>query len=95
MEFKDLNEVNFLTVKTDFILDIREGGNNICKNLEIIKSLGIDYETVFKMILRAIEALKGKLADGVIERMFLDMNNVYEVNDEKVNVNLNLNSNSR
>lgn len=83
MDFKDLNEINFLSVKTDFLLDIREQGENISKNLNLIYELGIDYNTVFKMVLRAIEMLKGELSYNIIETMILDMNKIYKIEDEK------------
>lgn len=35
------------------------------------------------MILRTIEMLKGALADDIIEKMILGMNNIYNIDDEK------------
>lgn len=85
MDYKDLNEINFLTIKTDFILDICDKGEKVGTNLRMFKELGVQYEEVFRMMLKSIEALKGRIIDGVIDHMFVELNNVYEVNDEKVN----------
>lgn len=81
MEFRDLNEIDFLTIKSDFLLDICDQGNDIRKNLGLIKNLGIEYNEVFKMILRAIETLRYKLADGVVEKIFDILKEVFEIND--------------
>ena len=85
MDYRDLNEINFLTIKTDFILDICDKGEKVATNLRRFKELGVQYEEVFRMMLKSIEALKGRIIDGVIDHMFVELNNVYEVNDEKVN----------
>lgn len=85
MDYKDLNEINFLTIKTDFILDICDKGEKVVTNLRMFKELGVLYEEVFRMMLKSIEALKGRIIDGVIDNMFVELNNVYEVNDEKAN----------
>ena len=39
---------------------------------------------------KAIETLKGTLVDGVIEKIFLSMNEIYGVNDENVNAYISL-----
>ena len=58
MDYKDLNEINFLTIKTDFILDICDKGEKVGTNLRMFKELGVQYEEVFRMMLKSIEALK-------------------------------------
>ena len=86
MDFRDLNDMDLLTIKSDFILDICNQANDIQKNLELFKNAGMEYDAVFKMVLKTIEALKLRLADGVIKRIFIHMNEVFNVEDENVNV---------
>lgn len=85
MDFKDFNEIDFLTIKTDFILEISDGAKNINNVLINIKNMNIDYETIFITALKAIETLRGRIEEETVEKVILAIEDVYETNNDVSN----------
>ena len=90
MDFKDLNELNFLTIKTDFLLDISNKGENIKERLLAFKAMDMTYDEIFRLILKSIESLKGRLVDGIIPKLLLTLNEIFNIENDMINVYIEL-----
>ena len=90
MDFKDLNELNFLTIKTDFLLDISNKGENIKEHLLAFKAMDMAYDEIFRLILKSIESLKGRLVDGIIPKLLLTLNEIFNIENDVINVYIDL-----
>lgn len=79
MEFKDLNEIDSLTIKADFILNVSQGVEKIDQAIFNLKDNGISYEDAFDMVLKYIEANKITVTDEMIDQLFKSLYNKYEI----------------
>ena len=79
MDFKDFNEIDFLTIKTDFILEMSSGAENINDVIIRIKDMNIDYDTMFVTVLKAVETLRGHITEDIIEKVIIAIRNIITV----------------
>ena len=76
MDFKDFNEIDFLTIKTDFILEMSSGAENINDVIIRIKDMNIDYDTMFVTVLKAVETLRGHITEDIIEKVIIAIKDI-------------------
>lgn len=89
MDFKDFNEIDFLTIKTDFILEMSSGAENINDVIIRIKDMNIDYDTMFVTVLKAVETLRGHITEDIIEKVIIAIKDIYNIsNDVSVYIEL-------
>ncbi len=79
MKFKDLNEVDYLTYKADFILTVNKGVEYIDQAMYDLKIRGITYDMAFDMILKYIESNTMIIDDKIIEELFDTLYKHYEI----------------
>jgi hypothetical protein len=82
MEFRDVNEIDILTTKTDYMLDIRGNAEKIVENLSKLKELGMEYDELFRVTLRILERVKGMIAEETVEKIILSIVEVYKVEED-------------
>lgn len=81
MRFKDLNEIDYLTYKADFILNVNRGVEYIDQAMCDLKTRNVSFDVAFEIILRYIESNTLVIGNDVIEALFDSLYKYYEKSD--------------
>lgn len=81
MEFRDLKDVDFLTIKADLLISIHSDSLEVKNIIEEMKHGNIVYDEIFTIILNVIRSQRNSLSVDRVVQLISMLNEVYEVED--------------
>lgn len=81
MKFRDLNSIEFVTIKSDLIIQITNNADDYNDILNNIKHI-LDYDEVLLLIFKIIESLHTNITIETIESLLRDLNIIYNIDSD-------------
>lgn len=81
MEFRDLKDIDFLTIKADLLISIHSDSLEVKNIIEEMKHGNIVYDEIFTIILNVIRSQRNSLSVDRVVQLISVLNEVYEVED--------------
>ena len=86
MRFRDLNDMELVTIKSDLIIQVVNNTNNYKDILNSVKNI-ITYDEMILLVFKIVESLHSSITSETIECLLKDLNEVYNIDTDMTTYN--------